>query len=125
MYVVIEQQLAEIPRSTAVLKEEDIRLNCSTSYPHEVFWRHIPFGKSNVTDVYVDGELSRSYATSGRYKIVDDGNIGRYDLVIENAQLEDAGTFICIDNYGNGIRVSVDVTVLGKYIYRTTERAYL
>ena len=100
--------------SVAAVKDQDIRLNCGTSYPHPVYWTHIPVGESVAIDVYVVGVLSGSYATSGRYNVDVDASIGQYDLVIRRVQLEDAGTFVCIDDYGNGLQVSANVTVLGK-----------
>ena len=66
--------------------------------------------------MYVVGVLSGRYATSGRYNVEVNSSIGQYDLVIRRVKLEDAGTFVCIDDFGNGLHVSANVTVLGKFI---------
>jgi len=49
-----------------------------------------------------------------RIRIDEDSTSGRYDLVISNVQLEDAGTYTCIDEAGIGEAYKAELVVSGK-----------
>ena len=60
------------------------------------------------------GEFQNGYKRSGRFHIDVDEGSGKYDLLVNDAQSSDAGTYTCIDEEGLGARGDAELIVLGK-----------
>jgi hypothetical protein len=91
-----------------------VSLQCITSNQDPVNWDFRGLTQDSMTlHVVYEGELTYDYQPKTRYSASSDQ--GTHNLTINGVQLEDSGTFICIENGGLGpARSSVTLTVTEK-----------
>jgi len=100
-------------------------LQCVTSSSKPVNWdfHALQLHAETVHAVY-EGQLTDDYQTKTRYSVSSDN--GALNLTINDTQLEDTGTYICIENGGLGPGVeAVRLTVIRKVavIVKSTRRS--
>lgn len=98
------------PSDSEVVVGRNVRLPCSTSETMEVYWLHIPLGTSQPIHIYYEKKVVNGY--SRRYRVEEDTEGGKYDLILQNAQSEDAGTYRCHDRVGSGKWSDAELVVL-------------
>lgn len=105
------------PYDTTLMKGENTRLSCTTALKETVDWMFKPFSSTNQerSRYIVQGGRVVHYLQS-RISILD-GTDGRFDLLILNTELSDAGTYFCIDEGGMGEKASAQLTVIGESIF--------
>ena len=103
------------PENTTVIAGQDVRLNCSSDYFKNVWWRRSPVGATTADDIYMGyGGLVGGYRSGGRHTVDADDAAGNYNLVIRNVQRSDAGRYFCVDKSGLGTIGGAELIVLGK-----------
>lgn len=104
-------ELVVKPSDSEVVVGQTVRLPCSTSETMEVYWLHIPLGTSQSTYIYYDNKVVNGY--NKRFRVEEDREGGIYDLILQNAQIADAGTYRCHDRVGSGEWSDAELIVLG------------
>lgn len=101
------------PENTETVRGFNVSLTCSTSLvPNKcVNWYHIPVGAKKRNEVFHDCVNIIPYFP--RFKVSKDDLTGQYNLTISDVVYEDAGTYVCVDNYGAGEETQAELTVLG------------
>ena len=89
-----------------VFVEDSVRLPCHTSLPYPVDWRFTRFAYSWADRICSNGLISKRI--QDRFAI-DKPSEGRYDLVINRTQFDDAGLYTCEEDGGLGATLTIAV----------------
>ena len=97
----VEPMIENIPRHTLVKRNGKARLNCSC-YPgsdHRIQW----WVSINNTppSLISDGDILLNHLNRPRYEI-EQPDLDTYNLVIQDVQILDAGTYVCYDRTMGG-----------------------
>lgn len=112
----VEGTLTVPPGDVLALTGSIARLRCSTDYSSPVYWDRVLFGSDEQETIYY-GKNGMVRVAGDRFSVDGDSTRGRYDLVIRNVQLEDAGMYRCIDDAGIGEAYRAELVVSGKTLF--------
>ena len=101
MVIKIEPMIENIPRHTLVKKSGRALLNCSriSGSDHRIQW-WVSINNTSPS-LISDGDVLLDHFNLSRYKI-EQPDEDAFNLVIEDVQISDAGTYICYDGTMGG-----------------------
>lgn len=104
-----------IPKSVLAQVGTVARFNCTTLRNEPVYWITKPYGSPDTNDIYIGEKfLLDDYGASGRFSVVVDSTLRRYDLVIKEIKHSDGGVYMCIDERGLGEKAYAELIVWGE-----------
>ena len=90
-----------------------MRLVCSNVTLDSLDWIHRSVGSSSPVNLYISQNgPSKIYPQDGRYSVESDSDAGTCVLVVTEINLEDAGTYSCIQDEVE--QVETELIVLGE-----------
>ena len=97
--------------TTAVIGER-VTLSCRTTLITPVNWHYQP-SENATSDLFLSsaGNIFNDYK---KYFAVDRSVPGDFSLVILNVTHDDAGVYICQEDFGKGLEHRITLTVHGK-----------
>ena len=101
MAIQVEPMIDNIPRHTLVKKADKAQLNCSriSGSDHRIqWWMSI---NNTSPSLISDGDILLDHFNQSRYKI-EQPDKNTFNLVVEDVQISDAGTYICYDGTMGG-----------------------
>lgn len=105
--------ITDVPKNNFVLKGATVEFRCCSDIPEKpFFWKVKYIGSQPIKYIYDTG-LVNGFGKSDRFNVTVGSRSGCYRLSIKDVEIEDIGTYFCVDEEGLGEQRRWELVILG------------